>query len=483
MQYIELRRGLPAGMACVAVAVAMALSPRVAAQQATPAPAAAALHQAEIMASPANHIDWTHLAALPRSRVPDLVGKTVEEAGRLLANPNVNLVLKVTGNQDSSATPGTILSQTPAAATEVLSGSEVDVTVAQAASGQAQQLMPRLIGVPLVQAVVTLRQMELPLGTPDLEYSDQFAAGVVSAQDPAEGTPILRGDGFPGIVVKLGISKGPPPAAPTPPRVTPAPPVPSPPANEVPTVPDLVRMTQQQAEAALHGVGLRLGAIAFDYSRSVGSGLILSQTPAAGTRINPNAPDTVSAVLSRGIAPPQAPPVKPVPAPPTNEVRTVPDLGRMTQPQAEAALRSVGLRLGTIAFDYSGSVGSGLILSQIPAAGTRIDREVQAVSAVLSEGAAPPPRWLWPAVGVGLALLAAAAWMIRKWLRPKLPVRITAASHRAPAAVTVRQSGQLHTPDVRLRTRLLPGEFRLVREPQYCVSRDAAAGDKPGNQA
>ena len=478
MKHIELGRGLPAGMACMAVAMAMALSPRVAAQQATPAPAAAAVHQAEVMVPPANHVDWTHLATQPRSKVPDLTHKTVQEASSLLANPNVNLVLKVTGNQDSDATPGTILSQTPAAATEVPSGSEVDVTVAQAASAPAQQLMPRLIGVPVVQAVVTLRQMELPLGTPDLEYSDQYAAGVISAQDPAEGTPILRGDRFPRIVVKLGISKGPPPAAPPP-----ANPVPSPPANEVPTVPDLGGMTRQDAEVALRGVGLRLGATAFDYSSSVRSGLILSQAPAAGTRINPNAQDTVSAVLSRGAAPPQAPPVKPVPSPPVNEVRTVPDLGLMTQAQAEAALRDAGLQLGAIAFDYSGSVRSGLVLSQAPAAGTRIDRDVQAVSAVLSQGPAPPPRWLWPTIGVGLALLAALAWMIRKWLRPKLPVRISAGGHRAPAAVTIHQSGQRPTPDVRLRTRLLPGEFRLVREPQYSVSGDAAAGDNPGNQA
>jgi hypothetical protein len=244
--------------------------------------------------------------------------------------------------------------------------------------------------------------MELPMRVSEPEYSTQFAAGVVSAQDPAAGMPISRGDSVNRTVVQLGLSKGPPPVLPQ----QPPPPVQTPPlANQLPppavhelrTVPDLGRMTQQQAEAALLRAGLRLGAMTADYSDSVGTGLILGQTPAAGTRIDPSVQDTVSAVLSRGAAP-------------------------------------------------------------------------------------PPPRRLWPLMGVGLVLLAAAGWLIRKWLRPKLPVRITAASHRAPATVTVRQSSQRQMPDVRLRTRLLPGTFRPLREPQIQVSRDPATGDQPRNQ-
>ncbi len=400
MKHIEFGRGLPVGMACMLLA--MALSPVVAAQQATPSSAAAAANQAEVAAPAAKHLDLTHVIALLRTRVPDLAGKTEQEARSLLASPDVNLVLKVTGNQGSSATPGTILSQTPAAATEVLKGSTVEVTVAQAAPANpvpAQQLMPSLIGVSAQQAALTMRQMELPVRISDPEYSTQFAAGVISAQDPAAGTPISRGDSVNRTVVQLGISKGPPPAPPPPTPATP--PNPLPPAHELRTVPDLGRMTPQQAEAALLRAGLRLGAMTSDYSDSVGTGLILGQAPAAGTRVDREAQDTVSAVLSRGAAP-------------------------------------------------------------LP----------------------PPPRRLWPVVGigVGLVLLAAAAWMIRKWLRPKLPVRITAASHRAPAAVTVRQSSQRQPPDVRLRTRLLPGTFRLLREPQIHVSRDAATSDKPRNQ-
>lgn len=406
MKYREFGRGLPVGMACLLLA--MVLSPAVAAQQATPSAAAAAANQAEVAVPAANqpaitapaakHLDLTHVLALLRTQVPDLGGKTEQEARSLLASPDVDLVLKVTGNQDSSATPGTILSQTPAATTQVLRGSTVEVTL-------AQQLMPQLIGVSVQQAALKLRQMELPVRISEPEYSTQFAAGVVSAQDPAVGTPIYRGDSVNRTVVQLGLSKGPPPVLPQQP-----PPLPV-------------------------------------------------QTP---------------------------PPANQLPPPAVHELRTVPDLGSLTQQQAEAVLLRAGLRLGAMTADYSDSIGPGLILGQAPAAGTRIDPRVQDTeSAVLSRGAVPsPPRRLWPLldVGVGLVLLAAAGWLIRKWLRPKLPVRITAASHRAPATVTVRQSSQRQMPDVRLRTRLLPGPFRPLREPQIQVSRDAATGDQPRNQ-
>lgn len=393
MKHREFGRGLPIGMACLLLA--MMLSPAVAAQQATSSAAAAAANQPEVAVPAAKHLDLTHLIALLRTQVPDLAGMTEQEARSRLASPDVGLVLKVTGNQDSSATPGTILSQTPAATTQVLKGSTVEVTL-------AQQLMPQLIGVSVQQAVLKLRQMELPMRVSEPEYSTQFAAGVISAQDPATGTSISRGDSVNQTVVQLGLSKGPPPVLPQ----QPPPPVQTPPlANQLP------------------------------------------------------------------------PPAE-------HELRTVPDLGSLTQQQAEAALLRAGLRLGAMTADYSDSIGPGLILGQAPAAGTRIDPSVQdTVSAVLSRGAAPPPpRRLWPLMGVGLVLLAAAGWLIRKWLRPKLPVRITAASHRAPATVTVRQSSQRQMPDVRLRTRLLPGTFCPLREPQIQVSRDAATGDQPRNQ-
>jgi len=72
------------------------------------------------------------------------------------------------------------------------------------------------------------------------------------------------------------------------------------PAREV-AVPDVVGLTQPEAEAALAAAGLSLGTVADMYSGDQPAGAVLDQSPAAGTVVERNA--EVSLMLSLGAGP------------------------------------------------------------------------------------------------------------------------------------------------------------------------------------
>ena len=93
------------------------------------------------------------------------------------------------------------------------------------------------------------------------------------------------------------------------------------------TVPNLVSLTQADAEKALHAAGLEPGTITQQASDTVPAGQVISQDPAALTTVN--AGTKVNLVISSGKAQPK-------------DVK-VPDLTGMSQADAEKALQEAGL--------------------------------------------------------------------------------------------------------------------------------------------
>jgi hypothetical protein len=77
-------------------------------------------------------------------------------------------------------------------------------------------------------------------------------------------------------------------------------------------VPSVKGQTKVSAKSELEGKGLALGSVGSAYSSSVGAGLVLSQSPAAGADVVPGS--TVSITISKGPAPVVATP-KPTPKP------------------------------------------------------------------------------------------------------------------------------------------------------------------------
>ncbi|HPO15005.1 MAG TPA: PASTA domain-containing protein [Candidatus Hydrogenedentes bacterium] len=116
------------------------------------------------------------------------------------------------------------------------------------------------------------------------------------------------------------------------------------------TVPDLSGKTADQAASILAVLGLSLGEVSQEYSDTIPVDYVISQTPEAGVIVAYGS--TVDIVVSLGHCYTQ-----------------VPNLGGLTQEEAESALESASLILGTVTQEYNDFVPEGQIIEQNPVYG------------------------------------------------------------------------------------------------------------------
>lgn len=133
--------------------------------------------------------------------VPNLTGKTIEEAVDILSEEN--LYLKKDAEQyNSSIPPGYILFQSPSAGDVVKEKRVVKVIISQ---GGEVIFVPDTINQGLRSAEIILRQVGLSLGEQTREYSVKVPRDLVVSQDPLPHTTVGKG-----TLVNLVISDGPP---------------------------------------------------------------------------------------------------------------------------------------------------------------------------------------------------------------------------------------------------------------------------------
>jgi hypothetical protein len=137
------------------------------------------------------------------------------------------------------------------------------------------------------------------------------------------------------------------------------------------SVPNVVGQTQAAASTAITGAGLVVGTVTQQASSTVSSGMVISESPAAGASVASGA--SVALVVSSG-------------AP----MLAVPNVVGMTQSAASADFKSAGLALGTVTDQASTTVTSGEIISESPAAGTSVAAG-SVVAIVVSSGPAAIP--------------------------------------------------------------------------------------------
>ena len=122
-------------------------------------------------------------------------------------------------------------------------------------------------------------------------------------------------------------------------------------AGERVTVPDLSKMTEDEAKAALKK--LRLGVnVQTGTSDDVPEGQVYDQSPAAGTKVDVHTQVTIN--ISSG-----------------KEKFSLDDVTGMQYQQAQAQLENDGLVV-SLEFDYSDSVGSAMVISTPPEAGSQL---------------------------------------------------------------------------------------------------------------
>jgi beta-lactam-binding protein with PASTA domain len=184
--------------------------------------------------------------------VPDVVGRTLVTAITTTTGAGLK-VGKMTREHSLTVPAGCIISQAPAAETQVLPGAAVDLAVSR---GPEFVSVPNVAGLAQEAANAILGDTHLTVGTVTPSCSNTVVEGLVIAQTPAAG-----GQAAPGSAVALTVSTGPCNVA----------------------VPNVAGQTVAAADAALTAAGLAVGAVTSECSNTVAAGLVIRQNPAAGT--------------------------------------------------------------------------------------------------------------------------------------------------------------------------------------------------------
>jgi eukaryotic-like serine/threonine-protein kinase len=133
-------------------------------------------------------------------------------------------------------------------------------------------------------------------------------------------------------------------------------------------VPDVTGGSVEEAESTLTDDGLQLGQVTDAFDEAVPADTVVSSEPAAGAVLDETS--AVDVVISRGPRP-----------------REVPDLTGTTLPEAQAALRELGLQAEVTGSRFSDRP-EGQVVAQSPGGGTEVERGAT-VELVLSAGPEP----------------------------------------------------------------------------------------------
>lgn len=206
--------------------------------------------------------------------VPDLTSRSIAAALDQLAP--LNLGLRKTGVEFDATVPiSSVLRQDPPPGTLVREGKTIKVIVSQ---GGQTVLAPAVVGLPLRNAEMMLRQSQLSLGEVSESYSLKQDKGMVLSQDPKAEASVERD-----ALINLVISGGPPPGG-------------------VSLMPDFLRMHVDEAHSWAAGSGARL-EIKTDPSAIFPNGTVMTQTPAADTVLSPDAKVQLLISGRKGAAP------------------------------------------------------------------------------------------------------------------------------------------------------------------------------------
>lgn len=135
--------------------------------------------------------------------VPDISGKSAANALQLVSEQNLSM--KIEGYEFNDSVPiGTVLRQAPGAGMTVREGKIVKVVFSQ---GGESVFTPNLIGLPLRNAELLLRQRQLLLGEVSESYSLKAEKGTVLSQEPKSETSVSKN-----AMVEVVVSAGAPPA-------------------------------------------------------------------------------------------------------------------------------------------------------------------------------------------------------------------------------------------------------------------------------
>ena len=199
-------------------------------------------------------------------QVPELVGRTVEEATGDVAGLELTLRLDPNQRPDERVPAGRIMQQEPAAGAQVRRQRSIRVWVS---AGARSTTVPPLVGQSERTARLRVEQDGLAVAAVSEFRSPDYPADAVVAQDPA---PSSRGP-----AVSLLLNRG----------------------EQATTyvMPDLIGMNGERAAEALRARGFRVSIVGSQPYSGVPPGTVVRQQPAGGFQVG--AADAISLEVSR----------------------------------------------------------------------------------------------------------------------------------------------------------------------------------------
>ena len=317
--------GMTRAEAEAALTVAGLTAGNVSMESSTTVPAGQVIRQdpaADTESLPGAAVDLVISTGPDRVTVPDVAGQSQNDAAAAVTGAGLVPALDFTNSDTVNA--GVVISQSPAADTEVDQGTAVTLVVSLGPESQNQVGVPNVLGLSEAEAQTTIDSANLIVDAISFTHSDAVAAGLVVFQSPVAGTIVAIGS-----EVDLIISLGPE-------------------SSGSVAVPDVAGLTQAAAATAIGAAGLTVGTVTEAASVTVPAGAVVSTNPPAHEIVDNGS--SVDLVLSSG--PPQI---------------AVPDLVGLTQAEAAQALADAGFVLGAVSFAGSGSAAPGTVIEQDPA--------------------------------------------------------------------------------------------------------------------
>ena len=278
----------------------------------------------------------------PGATVPNVVGLTQAAAIAAMNAAGLNLESAPITVSSSSVPVGDVVSQTPAAGTNVTPGTFFTLAIASATP--EYDLTPNVVGDPISNAMNAISAAGLNLGLITQTASLNVPDGTVVSQVPAAGSPTS-----PGSYVNLTLSYN----------------------FEIQNIPSIIADTQANASSAILAAGFSVGSIGEAASNTVPVGNVALQSPVAGLTPSPTTP--VSFSISTGPVGPQS--------------FVVPNVYGLSQSAASSAITGAGLAVGTVTQSQELSMPVGDVFSQTPqpgayaAGGSAVNLQVSAPAA------------------------------------------------------------------------------------------------------
>lgn len=201
-----------------------------------------------------------------KGSIPDLSGMTAEQAEKAIKD--AGYTPQYAGNEASEADADTVSKQDPAAGKEADKGTTVKYWIS---TGPEDIEVPNVVGYDQASAKSTLEKAGFTVSVATGSYSDEYAEGEVMSQTP-NGGKLGKGE-----TVTITVSKG------------------QDPDKKAISIPNVVGMTQSQAQSALADAGFRYN-VSETSSNSVEKGAVISQSQTGTGKKG----DTITITVSTG---------------------------------------------------------------------------------------------------------------------------------------------------------------------------------------